>query len=913
MLGWLGQATPLWAQKAQVQGWVTDEQSQPLMAATVVLLQPSDSVMVTFGITNAEGRFVMNEVPPGHYVFQLAFMGMQDVSQAVTVPMDQPTVDLGIFAMQERTQQLGEVTVTADHIPLLIRGDTIDYNARAYQTEQNAVVEDLLRQLPGVEVDADGNVRAQGEQVQRVLVDGKEFFGDDPLVATRNLPADAIERIKVYDKGSDASEFTGVDDGTRIKTIDLTLREDKKKGIFGKIGGGYGTEDVYTANANVNRFGGKSQLSLLGASNNRNLPAYSFSDYVNFQGGMNALSGGGGNMSFSANISDPSRQAGITTSHAGGLNFNHEFSDVLDLRSSYFYTAASNVLEGNTLRQSLLANQAVTTEESTQRSSSQSNHRGDARLRWEQPGKYSVLFSGNGSYGVNQGMQAQEATTTTAEGLRQNAQSLATESLGDNQQMNTGLSYQQLFDKPGRVFSLSGNLTYNAQQAGTSLYSESTFGDPGAGPVVSELVDQRQAERTDNLGYQAALGYTEPLGRGYYFESLYEFQNQAEALEKEFYDVQGPEEVLNTTLSGDFRKSYLTHRVGVGLRKNGNDLTYAVGVDFEQSQLGTQLGSGAVQTRSFQQWLPRINGEYNFTSSKSLRWSYQTQWQAPALQQLQPIINNTNPLVTVVGNPHLVPEYQHNLSVGYHSFSQLSFRSFFGNLSASYTGNKITYTQTIDDQFRQVLSPENTGAAWDANAFVGGSLLMKPIKTSLRVNGSWRVGQQPQWINGIENQTLRNTGQVSVSFDNKKKELLDWTLGARYGHTFVQYSALSALNQDYSNLTYYTRIGIPLGERWNVNTTFDYQQYLGESFGGTQTVPLWSGSVARTFGGNERLEVKLSVFDILNQNQGIVRQANLNFIEDQQFNALSRYFLLSATWSLNKFGNAPGMLKIERM
>ena len=250
-------------------------------------------------------------------------------------------MDLGQIEMIPSAEVLSEVEVTADHVALEIRKDTISYNADAFQTQPNAAVEDLLKKLPGLEVDQEGNVKAQGEDVQNVLVDGKEFFGTDPKIATKNLPADAIDKVEVYDRKSEMAEFSGVDDGEREKTINLRLREDKKKGVFGNLEAGYGTDERYKAKASLNRFSKNSQLSFLGLANNVNEQGFSVNEFLNFSGGMSRMmQSGGGRIRLGGDNSVPISQGlsdGLAKTLAGGVNYNLEFADKFDLRSSYFY------------------------------------------------------------------------------------------------------------------------------------------------------------------------------------------------------------------------------------------------------------------------------------------------------------------------------------------------------------------------------------------------------------------------------------------------------------------------------------------------------------------------------------------------------------------------------------------------
>ncbi|MEL6535510.1 MAG: outer membrane beta-barrel protein, partial [Bacteroidota bacterium] len=537
------------------------------------------------------------------------------------------------------------------------------------------------------------------------------------------------------------------------------------------------------------------------------------------------------------------------------------------------------------------------------RTTGQNSHRGNVRLIWERPEQSSFTFSTDARFGGNSGFGENTSQTLSGDGVLQNSQERTNSTEGQSHSVDSRATYRQLFAKPGRLLTLEGRGNWSAQRSDMMLLANSRFAnDPQGETFTTELLDQRQDEDQDNLGYSAAAIYTEPLGRGRYLETAYRRGSSTETYAKDFYDREDGSEVLNTELSNAFTKRYTTDRLGVSLRINQNDYGLTAGVDFLNSQLSAVLASDVPLNRNFMNFLPRLSAEYEFTTTKSINFEYSTTLNEPTLQQLQPVLNNANPLVTVTGNPDLVPEYRHSAQLGYHSFSQLNFRSLFSMVNVVYTRNKITNTQTIDSQFRQVITPENTGDALMGMGYLGGSILIKPIKTSLRMNGTYVYNQQQQWVNGVENQTQRKTTQLQVSLDNKKKEVLDWTVGTRFNVTDVRYSELISLNQQYSQLTYYTILRIPLGPRLKVNTTFDYQQYFGEQFGGTQTVPLWSASISRTFGPTERLEVKATAFDLLNQNVGISRNASLNFIEDVQYNALSRYFLLTATWSLNKFG-----------
>ncbi|HEY3429763.1 MAG TPA: TonB-dependent receptor, partial [Cyclobacteriaceae bacterium] len=324
-----------WAQKSSIKGQVVDSLSNAMPSATVMLLNAKDSSLVNFGLSDAKGFFEIKNINKGSYDLKISFLGYAPFTKRIDAAGDSPVVEAGQLKLQPQAKQLDEMVIMGEKVPVRIKGDTIEFNAGSFKTKANANVEDLLKKLPGVEVDPDGTVRAQGEEVRRVLVDGKEFFGRDPKLATRNLPADAIEKVQVFDKKSDQAEFTGIDDGQREKTVNLELKEDKRNGMFGNATAGAGTEGRYQLKGNLNRFRKDQQLSFLGMANNINEQGFSMGEFMNFTGGsQQMMSGGGGAMrlTFDANNTNGvpmnfgGRQNGIMTNYAGGINFNKDLS-----------------------------------------------------------------------------------------------------------------------------------------------------------------------------------------------------------------------------------------------------------------------------------------------------------------------------------------------------------------------------------------------------------------------------------------------------------------------------------------------------------------------------------------------------------------------------------------------------------
>jgi hypothetical protein len=394
------------AQKFSIKGQLLDTLNNPLPSATVLLLNPKDSSLVNFGVGDAQGNFELRNVTRSEHLFKVTFLGYRPHWQKVTPPETGTVADLGKIKMEAASSELEAIEIAADRAPVTVKRDTIEFNAGSFKTKQNAVVEDLLKKLPGVEVDNDGNITAQGEQVRRVTVDGKNFFGNDPKLATKNLPADAIDKVQVFDKKSDQTAFSGIDDGQREKTINLELKEEKRNGAFGTMMAGAGTDDRFQGRVNMNRFSKGKQLSFLGMGNNTNEQGFSMDEYMNFTGGSQRMMGGGavrlefgGDNSNGVPLNFGNRANGIMTNYAGGLNLNNQFNTKTELNGSYFYNYLDHDKDQSTFRQNFLPdNQSFTFHQNSRQQNSNSNHRVNLTLDHKMDSANSLKLTTNVTY-----------------------------------------------------------------------------------------------------------------------------------------------------------------------------------------------------------------------------------------------------------------------------------------------------------------------------------------------------------------------------------------------------------------------------------------------------------------------------------------------------------------------------------
>lgn len=912
----IGLGLNLQAQSIDVQGQILDSLDSPLASATVVLLNAEDSLMHSFTISNPQGNFSFKKVPSGDYILQISYLGYANSSQFIQVPVQNTSLQLGKVYLQSQTETLEAVSILEDRIPIVIKEDTIEYNADAFKVQPNSNVEQLLKRLPGIEVEKDGTVKAQGEEVRKVLVDGKQFFGDDPKIATKNLPADAVKKVQVFDKLSDVAEFTGVDDGERNKTINLKLKEDKKNGYFGKLSAGYGSDQRYEARANVNRFAKKMQLSLLGSLNNINQQNFSFQDYLSFSGGIgNLISKGGLDGVNIGEILNGGAGQGINTLGSIGLNFNYDFNDKTELRLSYFYNQNRNDLLSLTTRQNFNEEDFFLSEEQNNQNSQSYNHRLNSRLKYNIKKGQDLTLQTTIRFNDQNRDRFQSNQTFEGEDLLSNESEVDNTLETQNINLSTSLLYRVRLGKARRSITAKGNLGWADQNNDERLISQNRFFSDNL-LVSQEDLNQIQEEDNVRWNYGIDFTYTEPISKKGVLQFNYLRSNQDNDLRKDFLDVPDDDSmpVFNETLSTNYRSDYTYDRGGIKFVQSTKRSYLRFGFDLQNSNLDGFIRTQDLQIeRNFFNFLPAASWKYQFGSAKTLYLEYRTSVREPQLNQLQPVVNNTNPLRVYIGNPNLGTEYQHQLRISYNLFDQFSSTGLFFNLTARYTRDKITNSSSIDEDFVQTIQPINVDRDFLLTSFISFSRPIKPLGIKFRFKTNFTFNQGLLFVNAVENEVNRYFGTIDLRLENRRKTWLDLGVGAKYGFNWTAYSINQEQNQQFFTPELYSDLSIDFLKKINLSTAFSYTFYRGQAFEGNQEVPLWQASLSLNFLKFDRGQLKLSVFDILNQNQGIQRNSQFNFIQEQQSNVLGRYVMATFTFSLNKFGgDSKGKIIIEK-
>jgi hypothetical protein len=901
------------AQKITVKGQVSDSTGTVLPSATVMLLSPKDSSLVNFGVTNAQGQFELRNIVRDEYWLKVTFVGFKTYSAAVTPPATGDVVEMGMLKMKVAQTKLDEVVV-AERIPVVVKKDTIEFNANAFKTKKNANVEELLKKLPGVEVDNDGNVTAQGEQVRRVTVDGKDFFGGrDPKLATKNLPADAIDKVQVLDRKSDQTLFSGIDDGQREKSINLELKEEKRHGAFGNVTAGYGTDDRFTAKASINRFNKGKQLSFLGMANNTNEQGFSMDEYMNFTGGSQQMMSGGGAFRIQVGGGDNSsgvplnfgnRANGIMTTYAGGLNFNNPFNKKTELNGGYFFNYLDHERLQTTFRENFLQSGKFLYNESTQQNNNNSNHRVNLTLDHKIDSVNSLKLTTSLTYNETNADVKTTSQNITPEQVVLNENESRSVSSGSTMNLSSNLLFRHKFAKKGRTFST--NLQFGLSQSDRDGVLDATY--KYAGDQDDRTIKQINEQRTDNLSYGATLSYTEPLGGRKYLEANYSFRKNLNDVDRPVYDLANDQQTFNDSLSNRYNSDYTYHRAGLNFKLNRKKYTMTVGAGMQSTHLQGDLEIQDVQIdRSFQNFLPVVRFNYDFSNTRHLNFDYETSVQEPTIQQLQPVVDNRDQLNPFKGNPNLRPAYQQSWRMNFTTFDPGTFVSFFAFVDVDYTTNAIV-NSISNENFIRTTTPVNVENSLSIQTNTTFSFPITKLKSRFSLTGTWREQQGINLLDDVEYHITQRTTGGTVRYNYRYKEIFDLSLSAQLNQQLTDYE-FDQPDQKFNNQIYNAESNLTFLKNYQFNTNLDYLIYESKSTNFRQTIPLLNLSISRFILKNNSGELKLGVNNLMDRALGVNQTSSINYTERTTTNSLGRYYMVSFTYAINKQLNPMGGMR----
>lgn len=897
------------AQKFSAQGQLIDTLGGPLPSATVMLLSAADSSLVNFSMTDVNGNFTLKNISRGDYLFKVSFIGFKTYTQKFTTPDIAGVIKLGEIKMQAASRELDAIEIEAERAPVTVKRDTIEFNAGSFKTKQNAVVEDLLKKLPGVEVDNEGNITAQGEQVRRVTVDGKTFFGNDPKVATKNLPADAIDKVQVFDKKSDQAVFSGVDDGQREKTINLELKEEKRHGVFGTLMGGGGTDERLQGRASLNKFSKTRQMSVLAMGNNTNERGFSVDDYMNFTGGSQQMMGGGQvRLEFNSDNSSGvplnfgNRANGVMTNYASGLNMNNEFNKNTEVNGSYFYNYLDHDKDESTMRENFLPEGSYVFNQNSRQQNTNENHRFNATLDHKIDSLNSLKLTASVTRNDTDTQLRSVSETLMPDNEVANESIRLSLASGTTTAVNGSLLWRHKFSKNGRTFST--NLQYSLSESDREGHLEAV--NKYYSPDSESIVVQNNMQESTAASYSATLSYTEPLGKRKYLEANYSFRENLNDVERNTFDVSNEEEVWNDPLSYQYNSAYQYHRAGLNFRMVKPKYNLVAGASVQNTGLkGEWADLKSDISRTYDNILPTVRFNYDFNDTKHLRFDYETSVQEPGIQQLQPVVDNSDPLNIYLGNPNLRPAYQQSWRLNLMTFNPVSFVNFFAFVDVDRLSNAIVNSQTVNEDLVRITQPVNVDHSTSVNSTANFGFPITKLGSRFNFGVNYRAEKSLSLLNDTENEISQNTYGGTIRYTYRYKETFDMSLSADLDKQLTQYD-FEQPEQEFLNQTYTAEANLTLLKNFQFSGALEYLIYNSQSTDFYQKIPLVNLSVSRYLLKNKKGELKFSVNNLLDKALGVTQTASVNYIERQTTNSLGRYLMLSFTYALNKQLNPMG-------
>jgi hypothetical protein len=904
------------AQTGSVKGTVIDtSEKKNLSNAVVSLLRKSDSILVKFTRTDKDGNFNLNKLPTSKFFILVTHPNyadyFQDADLAAVSEINMKTVP-----MITKSQLLEEVIVRQQLGAIRMKKDTTEFIADSFKLAANSNVEDLLRRLPGFQIDKDGKITAQGEQVQKVLVDGEEFFGNDPTVATQNIRADNVERVQLYDKKSDQATFSGIDDGQRQKTVNLKLKENKKNGYFGKATLGGGLKDKFQNQAMINAFKGKRKFAAFGTMANTGQTGLNWQDQNNYSSGgemieMDDGAGimfGGGGDEFGGGGSFYGE--GLPTGWSGGLHYSNKYNENKhNLNGSYRFNKLNTIGGGITTSQFILPDTLYYRNE---QSSSQQQ-----RLRNLVTGMYEVQIdsftslkvTANGSIGKTDQFNSNYAESLNEELQKVNQSNRSTISIGENQSLTTTALLRKRFKKPGRTMSVNFNQTYNNRETDGFLFSDNRYYNEDNSLRTRDSINQQKRNNNNILTLAGRVVFTEALSKTAFIELNYSLANSDSRTERiTLGNVNGKYEDYVDSLSTDYAFDVLTNRGGLNFRINKKKYNLSFGSDISNSSFRqTDLLQDTTLNYDYVNLFPKANFSYIMGPQRRLNFNYNGNTRQPTIDQLQPLRDNTDPLNIYSGNPNLKQEFRNSFRLNFYDYKVLNSQNINVSFNLNTVSNAIGTAETFDLALgKRIYQPVNVNGNYNASTWLSYGWKIKKLDVNVYFNLNGSTGKNNSIVNGQKNENTNSNYGFGAQFYYFKQKKVNLNF---YGSLNRNHSKSSIRKE--SEVKYWTvslnpnaTVYLPLKFELATSANIDLREKTA-LFDKNNNVIKWNASAGKKFLKDESLVLRFEVRDILDQNIGFTRNISSTNITERTYDTLRRFWLISLTYNFSKNGKAP--------
>ena len=869
-----------------IKGRVCDTSLKKDCLLAVVALMLPDSTLVQYTRSHKDGGFSFLHVSPGPYRIFITHPSYSEFTIPVVVLKDGVT-DLGILSLPPKVDVLSTVIVTPRSLSPQMRGDTLEYNTSHVKTRLNATVEELLNRLPGVQVDQNGGITVNGKKIERLLVDGEVFFGGDPTTVTKNFNADMIAKVQVLDKKSGQSEFSGVDDGQRTKTLNLALKEDSKRGYFVKAEAEGDMKDYYNINGLLGAFNGRKQFAALGMMSNTGITGFSgnigeLGSGLNIGGGINdaldASAGKGVPQVISGGMHYANKWNG-NENHAVG-NYNYGL-----LRTNPF----SSFITRQTLPDSIYTQQQQSNSINTQ---NQHNLNIDYDYIPDTISAFRFSLGGNSTDGNNELISTGSSTfnnTLVNNSLREIHSNI------ENQQFRGGLMWRRRGrKKANRNFSIITGILRQSNTTRGFLYSSNNFFQPHNRILGTDTIDQRKGFSNAGLVINSSLNYTELLWKNILLGASYGISiNSSRATQATYSRAHGIYDHYIDSLSNDFKSNIFTQRVTINMQIHDKTFRCNLGADLlHYTYKQADEIKNYVLRHSYINFSPRINAFYNINNFKGFDFNYSGLVHQPSITQLQPALNNNDPLHIRIGNPNLHPSFSHNFSLNFHDLKPLILNLGLNFGFATHDISDRTYTDTMGRQISQTV---NVSGSKSAGIYCSISSMIKPIDLNFGLSTNLSYGRSVNYVNQYLSQNDNYNMGGGISLNKFVAEKYSFQFNCNFNYFYSRSSINLAARTYYWTQSHNAQFAVfLLGFEISTSAYYNWRQKL-DDFDKNNSTILWNAFINKEFFSN-RLAIRWQINDILGQNIGISRNITANQTTESRFNIIGRYWILSATW-----------------
>ncbi|MGB4844861.1 MAG: outer membrane beta-barrel protein [Ferruginibacter sp.] len=913
------------SQDITLKGKLSDKESKgAIEGATVTLIGSKDSLNPKTVLSDANGNFEIKNLVADKYRLVTSIIGYDIIIQNINIQASNKTALQ--FTLSKMAKDLGEVTVKAKKAVVVQRGDTLEFNASELKVNPDATAEDMIKKLPGVTIDKNGTVTAAGEQVKKVTVDGRDFFGDDATAALKNLPASIIDKIQVFDKLSDQAQLTGFDDGNSTKSINIVTKAGMRNGQFGRLYAGAGTEGTYSAGGNVSMFKNNLRLTIVGMANNVNQQNFASEDLLGIStgggrgGGGRSRGGGAGGFGGGNNGFNIGAQSGISKTNSFGINYSDVWNKKVDVSGSYFFNNSNtnNDQTSNTQNfQTSGKNQFYS--ENVLSNAKNNNHRLNFRLNYKIDDNNSLMIVPSLSY------QTTKAVSDISGVNSYDPSSLISQSINNTNikssgyNFNNNILFRHSFAKKGRTVSINFNTALNRKAGDTYVLNSNSYYDTTG--AFSDSLQQFTDQVSNGYQFSGNIAYTEPIGKKGQLQLNYSPSYSKSKSDQEVYQYDyngGKYSVFDNNLSNIFDNITTKQSVGASYRIGDRDNMFSVGLNYQYTELNSDqiYPFAANVSKNFNNVLPNLMWRKKINVKNSIRIFYRANTNTPSVSQLQDVYNNTNPLFISTGNTDLKQQVGNTLAARYTYTNTGKSKSFFANVFLQQNNNYITnatYTASQDSVLNssvtlyrgsQLSKPVNLNGQWSLRSFLTYAMPLKFMKSNLSINGGLSYSNTPGLINNVKNTSKSYTYNAGVVLASNISEFVDFNVNYSANISDAKNSIQPQLNNKYITQSAGLQMNLLNKRGWFLQNNVSYETYSGFTDGFNQSYWLWNAGVGKKFLKNQAGELKLTVFDLLKQNQSIQRTVGETYISDVQNQVLQQYFMLTFTYNLKNFGTA---------